>query len=155
MICSVVHYFEIQYIKLVGHFVRLITTECQIQAANDVNLRVKIANSNSEFDQTFHSDKLAFGSFDLISDSYNEPTYSFKVDNSITSLLLCCRFRLRYCSYYDCYYLHWDDNVCPPLARINGLKKGLYSSSGLTRYIDQENDEVWVCVCVCSICVHE
>ncbi len=73
----------------------------------------------------------------------------------LISVFLCsCRFRLRYCSYYDCYYLHWDDAVCPPLARINGVKNGLYSSSGVTRYIDQENDEVrvYVCVCVC-MCV--
>eukprot|EP00731_Ephydatia_muelleri_P017122 Em0010g220a len=49
------------------------------------------------------------------------------------------RFRLRYSTASDCYYLHWDQTVCPPLARITGLATGATNVTGLTRYTDQES----------------
>ena len=52
------------------------------------------------------------------------------------------RFRLRYSSYDDCYYLHWDSAVCPPLARITGLTNGVHSFSGITRYVDDSTGQV-------------
>ena len=52
------------------------------------------------------------------------------------------RFRLRYSTANDCYYLHYDQSVCPPLARITGLAKGAMNVTGLTRYTDQESKMV-------------
>ena len=52
------------------------------------------------------------------------------------------RFRLRYSTASDCYYLHWDQTVCPPLARITGLATGATNVTGLTRYTDQESKMV-------------
>ncbi|KAL5468866.1 hypothetical protein EMCRGX_G029990 [Ephydatia muelleri] len=49
------------------------------------------------------------------------------------------RFRLRYSVTSDCYYLHWDNNVCPQLAKIEGLANGAMSTTGLTRYTNEES----------------
>lgn len=59
------------------------------------------------------------------------------------------RFRLRYCAVNDCYYLHWDNAVCPPLARIEGFMNGLHSASGVRRQFDEAEGKV-SCVRVCS-----
>ena len=73
--------------------------------------------------------------------------------NIIIHPLSSFRFRLRYCTFNDCYYHHWDDAACLPLAKINGLFKGLHSSSGVRRYVDDTTGEVCICVCMCA-CVH-
>ena len=52
------------------------------------------------------------------------------------------RFRLRYCAVNDCYYLHWDNAVCPPLARIEGFMNGLHSASGVRRQFDEAEGKV-------------
>lgn len=60
------------------------------------------------------------------------------------------RFRLRYCTVDDCYYLHWDNAVCPPLARIEGFMNGVHSASGVRRHLDEAEGKVG---CVCGMCV--
>ena len=52
------------------------------------------------------------------------------------------RFRLRYSVIDDCYYLHWDSAVCPPLAKITGLTNGVHFISGVTRYSDDSSGQV-------------
>ena len=52
------------------------------------------------------------------------------------------RFRLRYSVFDDCYYLHWDSAVCPPLAKITGLTNGVHFISGVTRYTDDSSGQV-------------
>lgn len=42
------------------------------------------------------------------------------------------RFRMRYSTISDCYYLHWDNTVCPALCRITGLENGSNGMNGLT-----------------------
>ncbi|XP_019858902.1 PREDICTED: uncharacterized protein LOC109587114 isoform X2 [Amphimedon queenslandica] len=42
------------------------------------------------------------------------------------------RFRMRYSTISDCYYLHWDNTVCPALCRINGLENGSNEMDRLT-----------------------
>ena len=41
------------------------------------------------------------------------------------------RFRMRYSTFSDCYYLHWDNTVCPALCRIQGLENGASELTGL------------------------
>ena len=63
------------------------------------------------------------------------------------------RFRLRYCAVNDCYYLHWDNAVCPPLARIEGFMNGLHSASGVRRQFDEAEGKVsYVRVCSKTFC---
>jgi len=50
---------------------------------------------------------------------------------------------MRYCSFDDCYYLHWDNPVCKPLARKYGLDNGLFRSAGVER-ITEGNGEVCI-----------
>ena len=58
------------------------------------------------------------------------------------SYMYVIRFRLRYSVIDDCYYLHWDSAVCPPLAKITGLTNGVHFISGVTRYIDDSSGQV-------------
>lgn len=39
---------------------------------------------------------------------------------------------MRYSTISDCYYLHWDNTVCPALCRITGLENGSNGMNGLT-----------------------
>lgn len=56
--------------------------------------------------------------------------------------LLLIRFRLRYSPVADCYYLHWDNTVCPQLARIVGLENGVLSASNVSRVENKSEGKV-------------
>ncbi len=67
------------------------------------------------------------------------------------------RFRLRYNTYDDVYYVHWDKNVCAALSKYEGLTRGLFSASKMERHLDNKDGMVGgaggvACVCVC-LCV--
>ena len=49
---------------------------------------------------------------------------------------------MRYCLLSDCYYLHWDDAVCAPLAKIDGLSHGANVFTGVSRLCDDTTGQV-------------
>ncbi|CAI8052856.1 hypothetical protein GBAR_LOCUS28922, partial [Geodia barretti] len=54
------------------------------------------------------------------------------------------RFRMRYSLLSDCYYLHWDDGVCAPLAKIDGLSHGANVFTGVSRLCDDTTGQLYV-----------
>ena len=49
---------------------------------------------------------------------------------------------MRYSLLSDCYYLHWDDAVCAPLAKIDGLSHGANVFTGVRRLCDDATGQV-------------
>ena len=77
--------------------------------------------------------------------SYIPPSLSPSLPPSLSpslSLPLLHRFRMRYSVIDDCYYLHWDDAACAPLAKIEGLNNGTNSLNGVSRFCDESSDQV-------------
>ena len=67
------------------------------------------------------------------------------VNKSLISLYY-CRFRMRYSTLSNCYYLHWDNTVCKQLARIDGLENGAQNIFGLQRIVDRDERMVSVLI---------
>ena len=49
---------------------------------------------------------------------------------------------MRYSLLSDCYYLHWDDAVCAPLAKIDGLSNGANVFTGVSKLCDEATGQV-------------